>query len=97
VTEPEKKPPPGAAGTVAIILAVGVAVALNVITGAILFAAYVRLGIDVDAGISENGTQLLTGAFGGIIGALSAYMGYTLGRKNGENGQSEKPLEPPKP
>jgi hypothetical protein len=75
-----------------------VALALNVITGAILYAAYVRLGIDVNAGLSENGTQLLTGAFGGIIGALSAYLGYTLGRKDTKDPlQPEDPDEPEPP
>jgi hypothetical protein len=90
-----KAPLPHAAGAVAIILAAGVAIALNVITGAILYAAYQRLGVDPDSGISENGTQLLTGAFGGIIGALSAYLGYTLGKKDGEKDAAAVSDEPP--
>ena len=88
---------PQAAGIVAIILAAGVAVALNVITMAILWAAWARLGVDPDSGISENGTQLLTGTFGAIIGALSAYLGYTVGRKeaNGTKPGEEGKLPPP--
>jgi hypothetical protein len=83
----------GAAGTVAIILAAGVAIALNVITMAILWAAWARLGVDPDSGISENGTQLLTGTFGAIIGALSAYLGYTVGKK--ANGSKPEESAPP--
>ena len=85
----------GAAGIVAIILAAGVAIALNVITMAILWAAWARLGVDPDSGISENGTQLLTGTFGAIIGALSAYLGYTVGKK--ANGKPPEVTEPPSP
>jgi hypothetical protein len=86
-----------AAGLVAVILAAGLAIALNIITIAILAAAWARLGIDPDSGISENATQLLTGTFGAIIGALSAYLGYTVGKKangkNGDTGGGEIPRE----
>jgi hypothetical protein len=30
-------------------------------------------------GLSENATQILTGAFGGIIGVLGSYLGYRAG------------------
>jgi hypothetical protein len=70
---------------------------LNVITMAILWAAWARLGVDPDSGISENGTQLLTGAFGGIIGALSAYLGYTLGKKNSDKPGESAPQPPTAP
>jgi hypothetical protein len=83
------------ADMVAVILAIGVVLALNIVTGAILWAAYQRLGIDPDSGISENGTQLLTGAFGGIIGVLGSYIGFRYGEKKGSNG--EKPPPPEKP
>jgi len=69
------------AGRVALILAVGIALALNVITGALLWAAYVRIGIDPDSGLSENGTQILSAWGGGIISILAAYIGYTFGKK----------------
>jgi len=66
---------------VAVILAIGVSVALNVVTVAILAAAWQRLGVDVNSGISDNGVQLLSGIFGAMIGALSAYLGYKIGHR----------------
>lgn len=80
------------ANVVAIILAAGMALALNVVTISLLWAARVRLGIDVNSGISENGTQLLTGWGGGIIGVLGSYIGFTFGKKsgNGELAESSK-------
>ena len=95
--EPEKKRPGHASGTVAIILASGVTIGIIIITSAICMAAWARLGVDPDSGISENGTQLLTAIFSGVIGALSAYLGFTvkerLDKKNGE--QPPQPPEPP--
>lgn len=64
---------------VAIVLAVGVAIALNVITAALLWAAVQRLGVDPDSGLSDNGVQILLGWGGGIISILAAYVGYTFG------------------
>lgn len=89
------KSPSGAAGVVAIILAISVGVSVNVITAAICFAALTRLGVDPDSGISENGTQLLTAAFSGMIGALSAYMGFTLGKKTNGKPEPPEPLDGP--
>jgi hypothetical protein len=80
MTLPEKKPR-GTADTVAVILALGVVLALNIVTIALLYAAIIRLGIDKTTGLSENGTQLLTGAFGGIIGVLGSYIGFRYGEK----------------
>jgi len=77
------------AEVVAIILAVGVATALNVVTVALLWAAYIRIGIDPDSGLSENGTQLLTGWGGGIIGVLGAFIGYSFGRKRRHDDDDE--------
>lgn len=65
---------------VAIVLAVGITIALNLVTIALLWAAYTRIGTP-NPGLSENGTQLLTGWGGGIIGVLGAYVGYSFGRK----------------
>jgi predicted small secreted protein len=56
----------------AIILAVGLGCAINCITVAVLIDA-----ITSDrGGLSENATQILTTAFGGIIGVLGSYIGY---------------------
>jgi hypothetical protein len=63
---------------VALILAVGIATALNVIVLAVLWTA-VTGESDVDGGLSENATQILTGAFGGIVGVLGAFLGYRAG------------------
>src|SRR5262245_48231980 len=64
--------PPPAAGWVALVLAVGIATAINAITVAVLYDAIFSKG----PGLSENATQVLTTAFGGIIGVLGAYVGY---------------------
>ena len=90
-----------AAGKVAIILAVGISASLFLVTFALLAAAWMRFSSGVGEGLSENGTQLLTGWGGGMIGVLGSYLGYTLGKKEGEkNGfgipppELEKPEEP---
>jgi hypothetical protein len=91
----------GTSDVVAIILAAGIALALNIVVVALLWAAVQRLGIDVNSGISENGTQLLTGWGGGIIGVLGSYIGFTFGKKS--NGSdpflpgAPKPNPPPRP
>jgi hypothetical protein len=99
--EPEPKKPKRhreASGVVAIILAIGMAVALNVITIALLWAAVVRLGIDINAGLSDNGVQVLLAWGGGIISVLAGYVGYIVGKKEGQNTVPEPPTEeiPPK-
>lgn len=70
---------------VALILAIGMALALNIVTGAFLWAAYIRLGIDPTSGISENGTQILSAWGGGIIGVLGAYIGYAFGKRKNDD------------
>ena len=84
-----------AAGTVAIILAWGLVVALNIITVALLYAAVLRLGVDVNSGISDNGVQILLAWGGGIISVLAGYVGFVVGKKVG-NGNGPNPIEPPK-
>ena len=56
---------------VAVILALGIVVALVLITGAVFYDA-VRSDTP---GLSENATQILTTAFGGIVGVLGGYIG----------------------
>lgn len=70
--------------------------ALNIVTVAILWAAWQRLGIDVDSGISENGTQLLTGWGGAMIGVLGSYLGYRYGEKKNGNPPDDSD-QPPTP
>lgn len=67
---------------VAIILALGIAIALNSITLGVLYDA---IASQV-SGLSENATQILTGAFGGILGVLGSYIGYQAASRN--NGHS---------
>lgn len=76
---------------VALILAVGLAISVNIITFAIVLGA-----VSNDARLSENGTQILTAAFGGIIGLLGSYLGYRAssnvrdkeGREDGTQGST---------
>lgn len=63
---------------VAIILAIGIATALNAITFGVLYDAI----FSSDSGISENATQILIASFGGIIGVLGGYIGYRAGTRN---------------
>lgn len=56
---------------VAVILAIGIATALNLLMFAVLWDA---LRSDTP-GISENATQVIIAAFGGIVGVLGGYVG----------------------
>jgi H+/Cl- antiporter ClcA len=60
---------------VAVVLAIGIAVALIVIVSAVMYDA-VRSDTP---GLSENATQILTGWGGGIMGVLGAYLGFRAG------------------
>jgi hypothetical protein len=101
MTEPEKpRRRPEAAGVVAIVLAGGMAIALNIITIALLYAAIVRLGVDPDSGLSDNGVQVLLAWGGGIISVLAGYVGYIVGKRTGNDIPPPgvpKPVEKPKP
>lgn len=69
---PPRPPRPGPGrDIVATVLALGVATALN---GVVFAVTYDALTSDT-SGLSENATQVLTGAFGGIIGILGTYIG----------------------
>jgi len=62
---------------VAVVLAVGMAVSLVIVTIAIAHAVYAG---NLDNGLGENTTQVLIGWGGGIIGVLGAFIGYAFGR-----------------
>ena len=66
---------------VAIILAVALGTAINTITFAVLYDAIFSEG----PGLSENATQLLVTAFGGIIGVLGSYVGFKAGLAAGRD------------
>jgi hypothetical protein len=74
---------------VAIILSIGLATAINVITAAALWDA-----IQNDAGLSENATQILTTAFGGIVGVLGGFIGFKAGESQRNGATYAAPLEP---
>lgn len=65
---------------IALTLAVGIAVALNMVTLAVLINA-ANSSVN-SGGLSENGTQVLTGWGGGIIGILGAVFGYRAGQQS---------------
>lgn len=70
---------------VAMILAVGMATALNLFTAAAILDAL----LSQDPGLSENSTQILTGWGGGVIGVIGAVVGYRAGQ--GSAAPTEKP------
>lgn len=77
---------------VAIILAIGLATALNCITAAILYDAI----FSNQPGISENAIQILIGWGGGIVGVLGSYIGFRASEARAQR-PSEGPGEPPAP
>lgn len=79
------KPRPSGSAAVALVLAVGVSTALNVLTFGVLWDA---LNSPLP-GISENATQILTGWGGGMLGVVGAVVGVQLGQR------LPKPPEPP--
>lgn len=86
--------------TIAVILAVGLATGVNLITFAALYDA---LRSDTP-GLSENATQIMTTAFGGIVGVLGGYIGgraveraqTNQAEREAASSEVEKP-EPPAP
>ena len=77
---------------VAVILAVGVATALNVITVAAAWTA-IAGSSDVSGGLSENATQVIAGLGGGMIAAVGSFLGFRAGEHHRRDGP-EPPDEP---
>ena len=77
-----RKRRPTSGGSVALVLAVSLAIAFNVFTLAVLYTA-----IQNQTALSENATQVLTGWGGGIIGILGAYIGYRLGSTSSDDSE----------
>lgn len=75
--------------TVALLLAGGLALSIVLLTVGVVWTA-VRHG-NTAATLTENETQVLISAFGGIFGILGAYLGYRAG-----NGDRNKlpPVDP---
>jgi len=68
---------------VAIILAAGMVVALNVFIVAAAVEAYAN-AVTLPIGLSDNATQVLTGWGGGLIGVIGALVGVRVGRTHPE-------------
>jgi len=68
---------------VAMTLAVGIATAVNAITVAVLWDAVHSAG----PGLSDNATQVMVAAFGGIIGVLGSYIGFRAGAQSTRDDQ----------
>jgi hypothetical protein len=73
---------------VAIILAGGMVLALNVFIVAATIEANAN-AITLPIGLSDNATQVLTGWGGGIIGIIGALVGVRVGRRSPD----PKPIE----
>jgi Na+-transporting NADH:ubiquinone oxidoreductase subunit NqrC len=61
---------------VALVLAVGLAAGIVIICGAVAINA-----VQHQEPLSDNATQVLTAAFGGIVGVLGAYLGFRAGER----------------
>jgi len=81
--EPQK---PAAKDYVAIVLAVGFATAVNMITIAFVIVSVLE---KVPEGLGENTTQVLITAFSGMIALLGGYIGYKVGYWDGKHWKFE--------
>jgi hypothetical protein len=82
---------------VAIILAIGVSLlACLIIVGTIVQILHNAPGVP-EIQLSENATQILIAAIGGIVGVLGGYIGYRMhgnSKDKGESDDSQKEEEP---
>lgn len=72
---PSRRIAVGGSYVVALILAIGISTALNLLVFAVLYDAI----YSETTGISENATQILTGWGGGVLGVIGAVVGYQAG------------------
>ena len=94
MTQPEpERPAEPASARVAFVLAIGIAAALNLITAALLVAAFMV----PEPELSANATQLLTGWGGGIIGVLGSYIGFQFGQRGAPSKQAPQSIKRPAP
>lgn len=70
-----RRPMPAGSYIVALILAIGMSIALNLLVLAVVWDAI----FSAQSGISENATQILTGWGGGVLGVIGAVVGYQAG------------------
>ena len=87
--EPGVGPPFQAKDWVAIIIAIGASMSILCVCIAVMWDA-----IGQGAEVSENGTQIITGVLGGMIGVLGGYLGYSAAIRRND---PPKPPDPPPP
>lgn len=75
----------------AVVLTIGVATAVNLLMLAVLYDA---LRSDTP-GLSENATQIITGALGGMLGVLGAYLGFRAGETSTRADDPSRDATPP--
>lgn len=78
-----------ASNTVAVVLSIGMCVAINLFVVAVLADAL----YSHTTGVSENATQILTGWGGGIVGVIGAVVGYKSGEASGRAQEAAKHLD----
>jgi hypothetical protein len=78
---------------VVLVLAVGLVLAIGLVTAGVLYDAIFSEG----PGLSDNATQLLTTAFGGMIGVLGSYVGFRAGAAAAEPPPMPPEVEQPDP
>ena len=79
------RPNRGGARPVALVLAIAVGIALDVLAVTVVVAVIT----DDPIHITENAAQLLSAVFGGVVAALAAYLGYHAGTDR------DRPDDPP--
>lgn len=82
---------PHGAVTVAVILAVGMCTALNLLVIAVVLDAFLS---GSNAGLSENATQILTGWGGGVVSVISAVVGYQVGARTAMTQDTSQDMSP---
>ena len=69
---------PAARDTVAVILAAGLVVAINLF----IVGAWLRIFFASDVELSDNATLVIQGALTGLLGIVGPYVGYQIGKRN---------------
>lgn len=82
--------PAGGRERVALILAAGLSLALILLTAGVLWDAI----FSQPPGLDDHATQIMSLAFGGIIGVVGSYMGYKAGSEHNNQGAAMTTTEP---
>jgi hypothetical protein len=79
------------ASRVAVVVAVGMMIAINILVAALAYIAIAPFNAEMVPRLGDNGTQVLLAWGGGAFGVLSAYIGFVAGGKIPPNGHGEEP------